>query len=495
MKLSQGHWTFLGPRLEERKFCLRSTEQWKYTTDKMVHRFEEIGHFVFFLATLVWIFQLPLNELLFWVMYWWFETSMFFQFWWRCKNPCVFEVRRCYLINLFSEFLLAPTVSKSNWSIPLSNRLRLSDFWSWSESPTVSNSCFHSFPFIGIPEFEEICSPSGHAPPSTASRSPSEGLPSQSPLGLVFTWRSTFKPDRKNVTKMGAEENIEQTKKMFPFALHLVRMSVSKLILSNNQSRATVWVIDLCLIVGLRRYIISLTTVLSTNVQLRLSSRRMCVNGRLWSEAPDVASSVAPISFAITSVVSLAVVVLASVFTFNLARVFPTSYARSWWFLWIPYLGVDEINSPQFSTVFKMDLFIRPLLLLLQLGVLSHCLPELWPWMIWPGCQLFSFFWWENTEETSSVKSHALTIRTGLRLSRTPVVPQHLLRGKNHITSAWRGATVEKWHSKNEDKGFRLGTGVCQRGKNWAVSVLHRPPTSAASTTKRTRPPSPESSG
>ena len=29
-----------------------------------------------------------------------------------------------------------------------------------------------------------------------------------------------------------------------------------------------------------------------------------------------------------------------------------------------------------------------PLLLLLQLGILSHFAPEFWPWMIWPGCYL-----------------------------------------------------------------------------------------------------------
>ena len=33
-------------------------------------------------------------------------------------------------------------------------------------------------------------------------------------------------------------------------------------------------------------------------------------------------------------------------------------------------LGVDEIDSSQSSCVFKMELFLRPLLLLLQLGVL-----------------------------------------------------------------------------------------------------------------------------
>ena len=56
----------------------------------------------------------------------------------------------------------------------------------------------------------------------------------------------------------------------------------------------------------------------------------------------------------------------------------------------------------------------------------------------------FIFLGGRALKKTSSVKSHALTIRTGLRLSRVPVVPQHLLRGRNHVTSAWRGAMVEK---------------------------------------------------
>ena len=35
-------------------------------------------------------------------------------------------------------------------------------------------------------------------------------------------------------------------------------------------------------------------------------------------------------------------------------------------------LGVDEIDSTQFSCIVKMNLFFRPFLLFLQLGVLSH---------------------------------------------------------------------------------------------------------------------------
>ena len=51
---------------------------------------------------------------------------------------------------------------------------------------------------------------------------------------------------------------------------------------------------------------------------------------------------------------------------------FPTSYARSLWFLEFRVLGVDEIDPMQFSFFFKVNLFLRPLLLLLQLCVLFH---------------------------------------------------------------------------------------------------------------------------
>ena len=67
---------------------------------------------------------------------------------------------------------------------------------------------------------------------------------------------------------------------------------------------------------------------------------------------------------------------------------FPTSYVDG--FFEFRILGVDEIDLPQFSFVFQMEFFIRPLLPLLQLGVLSHCFRDFWPHMIWPGCKLFS---------------------------------------------------------------------------------------------------------
>ena len=42
-------------------------------------------------------------------------------------------------------------------------------------------------------------------------------------------------------------------------------------------------------------------------------------------------------------------------------------------------LPVDEIDPSQFSCVIQMEPFIRPLLHLLELGVLSHWFLELWP--------------------------------------------------------------------------------------------------------------------
>ena len=39
-------------------------------------------------------------------------------------------------------------------------------------------------------------------------------------------------------------------------------------------------------------------------------------------------------------------------------------------------LRVNETDPSQFSCVLQMELFIRPLLLLLQLGGLSHCFQD-----------------------------------------------------------------------------------------------------------------------
>ena len=55
----------------------------------------------------------------------------------------------------------------------------------------------------------------------------------------------------------------------------------SKLILSRNQSRATLWVLDTCLIVGLRPSIIIFDHSFDVfkDVQQRFTLRRMCVGG------------------------------------------------------------------------------------------------------------------------------------------------------------------------------------------------------------------------
>ena len=60
---------------------------------------------------------------------------------------------------------------------------------------------------------------------------------------------------------------------------YLIWILDSKLILSNDRSNGTLWVLDTCLIVGLRPLIIILMTasLSSKNVQLRLTLRRMCV--------------------------------------------------------------------------------------------------------------------------------------------------------------------------------------------------------------------------
>ena len=68
---------------------------------------------------------------------------------------------------------------------------------------------------------------------------------------------------------------VRKSASWFWVSTHLIWILGSTLILSNNQSRATLWVLDTCLVVGLRPLII----VFFKNVQLRLTLRRMCVGG------------------------------------------------------------------------------------------------------------------------------------------------------------------------------------------------------------------------
>ena len=70
----------------------------------------------------------------------------------------------------------------------------------------------------------------------------------------------------------------------FLMSTHMIWILVSKLILPNNRSRATLCVLDTCLIVGLRPSFIIFDhgfVALKKNVQLRLISRSMSVCGHI----------------------------------------------------------------------------------------------------------------------------------------------------------------------------------------------------------------------
>ena len=119
---------------------------------------------------------------------------------------------------------------------------------------------------------------------------------------LTSLWHGALLCDRirKKIAEMAAREHrkthyVEQMEKMIPLVTRktpLVRMSASwflvsayliwilgtKLILSNNQSRATLWVLETCLMVGLLPFMIILITAsLSTKkYNWRFIVRRMC---------------------------------------------------------------------------------------------------------------------------------------------------------------------------------------------------------------------------
>ena len=86
------------------------------------------------------------------LMYQCFVYSMFRSLGWRTqhKSPCATRVRTFFLITVCWELLLPPAVSSGHWSILLSTRLRVPDFWSWSESPTVSSGYLYFFSFMCV---------------------------------------------------------------------------------------------------------------------------------------------------------------------------------------------------------------------------------------------------------------------------------------------------------------------------------------------------------
>ena len=103
--------------------------------------------------------------------------------------------------------------------------------------------------------------------------------------------------------------NVEQTQKMIPFitceiplcqdvcelvlgVTVFVWMLGSKLILSNNQSRATLWVLETCLIVGLLPFMIILITAsLSSKIYNKASLREECTFEETKSTLSDHQSS------------------------------------------------------------------------------------------------------------------------------------------------------------------------------------------------------------
>ena len=94
------------------------------------------------------------------------------------------------------------------------------------------------------------------------------------------------------------------------------------------------------------------------------------------------------------------------------------------------------------------------------------------------------------------------------QLLREPVVPHDLVSGRDGVTLPWHKAlptertrrtvlrSKPEWHSTCARKrcGADCALALARADKNCAVSTLQRPPTPAANTTKRARPPSPESS-
>ena len=107
-----------------------------------------------------------------------------------------------------------------------------------------------------------------------------------------FTW-IFLRSFRHHFRTIGITEtaNVKQTQKVLPFitcdislsqyvaswflvSMYLIRNLGSKLILSNHQSRATLWVVETCLIVGLLPFMIILITAsLSSNTYIKASWR------------------------------------------------------------------------------------------------------------------------------------------------------------------------------------------------------------------------------
>ena len=171
---------------------------------------------------------------------------------WRTQHrfPCAIGVRILSHHGVFLELLLPPAVSSSHWKILLSTRLRVPDFWSWSEFA----NCFQLlFPLLffhrnstdrpDTPNCVKRCPrSSGHAPPSMVSLSSQGSLRSKSPLDFDLTWRSAVNPDRqkenhRNGYKRTSRNSMLNKRRWFHPSrekLPLVKMSASWFLVSTN---------------------------------------------------------------------------------------------------------------------------------------------------------------------------------------------------------------------------------------------------------------------
>ena len=193
------------------------------------------------------------------------------------------------LITVCLELILPPAVSTGHWNIPLSTRLRVPDFWSWSGSHAVSSCYFYFFSFIGIPLIDQRsqtlwrdCFTIWVTRHQAWSRFP----PSWEPSFEVVFWPRfdmALWSSKKKKTLKWLQEYIEKpimlnkrrrwfyssreklplvrtAASWFLVSTNLIWILGSNFILSNSQSRATLWVLETCLIVGLRPSIIILMT-------------------------------------------------------------------------------------------------------------------------------------------------------------------------------------------------------------------------------------------
>ena len=260
------------------------------------------------------------------VMYCWF---VYFMFWNSvlgvAASPSLFvlvEFEAFSWSHCFQESELWAVSCRQTWERSTSG------FWVVRTSllvPVWSPCPSSSFPGLtGYPSRSTGCvTRSWRVSPSVEPwvlASPSVNLHWKSFLGLSLTWCSAFRSDQKENCWNGCREHrethyIKQTEKMIPLVTRrtlfgwdvsklffvstcLIWISCSKLILSNNQSSATLWVLDTCLIVGLLPLvIISITVSLSSKICNWASHWEELAFVTTWSTCANSSTSRLPLKF------------------------------------------------------------------------------------------------------------------------------------------------------------------------------------------------------